>query len=368
MRILANSEHLSPNTGISVQTLEVTEELARRGHQVDLLYMRDGPYRPRYEAFCHSMHEIPLLDLGVHHVLRDGPKLVPAVSQGIRSHPDVVYVNRYRPLPWALATATVSRAPVVCHLHGMIGTEHPAVNRALGRVTTRFICVSNFVRDRFIELGGRADRTDVIHNGIDPEAYPVGGTDQRRAARIQLGLPEDHATVMFFGRIDLTKGIDVLVEAMAGLDTSERPVDLLVVGAATDEQWAEQLLAGCAVPVHRLPMLTNVITPLHAADVVVVPSVYDDPFPRTVIEAMSTGRPVIATTTGGIPEALTGPLARLLVPPGDATALSAKLEEILDWRTHQPDLGPQCADHVARNFTMRSMVDAIEQRLVDALG
>ena len=67
MRILANSEHLSPNTGISVQTLEVTEELARRGHQLDLVYMRDGPYRPRYEAFCHSMHEIPLLDLGVHH-------------------------------------------------------------------------------------------------------------------------------------------------------------------------------------------------------------------------------------------------------------------------------------------------------------
>ena len=299
MRILANSEHLSPNTGISVQTLEVTEELARRGHLIDLLYMRDGPYRSRYEAFCASMHDVPLLDLGVHHVLRDGPKLLPAVRRGIGSHPDVVYVNRYRPLPWALAVGTVARAPVVCHLHGLIGAEHPAVNRALGRVTTRFICVSNFVRDRFVELGGRADRTDVVHNGIDPGTYPPGGDEERRAARVELGLPDDPVIVMFYGRIDPTKGIDVLVDALAGVDTSTRPVHLLVVGSADDDAWADEVFGRCAVPLHRLAMRTDVVTPLHAADVVVVPSVYDDPFPRTVLEAMCTGRPVIATTTGG---------------------------------------------------------------------
>jgi len=368
MRILANSEHLSPNTGISVQTLEVTEDLAKRGHQIDLLYMRDGPYRERYQQFCHSMDEIPLLDLGVHHALRDGPKLVPAVRQGIRDHPDVIYVNRYRPLPWALSVGALTRSPVVCHMHGLIGAEHPMVNWSLGRVTTRFICVSNFVRDRFLALGGRADRTDVIHNGIDPAAYPVGGDDERRSARAELGLPPDRTLVMFYGRIDPSKGIDVLVDSLAGLGTTGRPVELVVVGSAHDDEWADRILDSCAVPVHRLTMRTDVVTPLHASDVVVVPSVYDDPFPRTVIEAMCTGRPVIATTTGGIPEALTGQFAAMLVPPGDPVALTAKLVEVLDWRDERPELGAQCADHVAQNFSMRSMVDAIEQRLVDAAG
>jgi glycosyltransferase involved in cell wall biosynthesis len=115
-------------------------------------------------------------------------------------------------------------------------------------------------------------------------------------------------------------------------------------------------------------MRTDVVTPLHAADVVVVPSIYEEPFGRTVIEAMSTGRPVIASSVGGIPEILTGGLAELLVAPGDAGALAAKLAEVLDWRTGRPDLGPRCADHVARHFTLSSMVDQVEQRLVAAAG
>jgi glycosyltransferase involved in cell wall biosynthesis len=366
MRILANSELLSPNTGISVQTLEVTEELARRGHHVDLLYMQDGPYRQRYEAFCDSMQEVTNFDLGVHHLIRDAPRLLPGIRLGVRSRPDVLYVNRYRPLPWALTTGALSRSPVVCHLHGMIGMEHPPVNRVLGRLTTRFICVSDFVRDRFLDLGGNPERTDVVHNGIDPDAYPPGGLDERRAARAVLGLPEDPLMVMYFGRIDPTKGVDVLVRALAGLDTSGRAVELLVVGSAYDEEWATRTLAGSPVPVRRLPMRTDVVTPLHAADLVVVPSVVEEAFGRTVIEGLATGRPVIGSDIGGVPEVLTGPLARFLVPPGDVPALTAAVDGALDWRQREPGLAEVCTGHVARNFTLRSMVDGVEARLVEA--
>ena len=115
-------------------------------------------------------------------------------------------------------------------------------------------------------------------------------------------------------------------------------------------------------------MATDVVTPLHAADVVVVPSVYDDPFPRTVLEAMATGRPVVASSTGGIPEELTGEFARFLVPPSDAEALRERLEAVLDWRDGEPGLGQACTAHVARHFSKASMVDAIEQRLVDAVA
>ena len=47
---------------------------------------------------------------------------------------------------------------------------------------------------------------------------------------------------------------------------------------------------------------------------------------------------------------------------------TAKLDDTLDWRRQQPDLGARCADHIATNFSMRAMVDAIEQRLVAAAG
>jgi glycosyltransferase involved in cell wall biosynthesis len=53
-------------------------------------------------------------------------------------------------------------------------------------------------------------------------------------------------------------------------------------------------------------MRRDVITPLHAADVVVVPSTYDEPFGRAVIEGMATGRPVVTSRVGGMPEILEG--------------------------------------------------------------
>jgi glycosyltransferase involved in cell wall biosynthesis len=113
-------------------------------------------------------------------------------------------------------------------------------------------------------------------------------------------------------------------------------------------------------------MRSDVVGPLHAADVVVVPSVYAEPFGRVVIEALSTGRPVIASSIGGIPEILTGDLARFLVPAGDVTALTRKLGELLDWRTRDERLAEACVDHVRQHFSKSSMVDAIEDRLAHA--
>ncbi len=365
MRILTNSETLSPNTGISVQTVQIAEELARRGHAIDLVYIQDGPYRDRYASFCDSMQQVPALDLEVRGALRRAPGLVPAVRAGVRTHPDVIYLHRFKPLPWALVTAGFTRAPVVCHLHGMVGLGTPSVNRQLGRFTSRFLCVSDFVRERFIAAGGDPGRTDVVLNGIDPGQYPRGGLDERAAARAELGLPPSAPIVLFFGRVAAEKGVAVLVDAMARLHRADPTVELVLMGPYLDDGYRRELLgAAPGVTVHLLPMRTDVVTPLHAADVVVVPSVYEEPFGRTVIEAMSTGRPVVASSIGGIPEILTGELAGLLVRPGDAADLAVRLAEVIEWRTVRPELGVRCADHVARHFTLASMVDGVEQRLV----
>ena len=88
VRILTNSETLSPNTGISVQTVQIAEELARRGHAIDLLYIQDGPYRDRYAAFCDTMQQVPALDLELRTAARQLPRLFPAVRAGFRTHPD----------------------------------------------------------------------------------------------------------------------------------------------------------------------------------------------------------------------------------------------------------------------------------------
>lgn len=367
MRILANTADLSPNTGISVQTLQVTEELARRGHSIDLVYIQDGDYHRRYATFCSSMQQVPALDLGVRHAARDAFRLVPSLRAGVRARPDVVYLNRFRPLPWALTTGALARARVVCHLHGLIGLEKPAVNRTLGRVTAQFICVSRYVRDRFVELGGDPRRTVVVHNGIDVADYPGGGAVERETARAKLEIEPEAPVVMFYGRVVPEKGLHILIQALAHLNRGARRAELLVVGPQPDHDYARRTFQiDPDLPIRQLPMTTDVVTPLHAADVVCVPSVWDEPFGRTVIEALSTGRPVVASAVGGIPEILDGDLARFLVPPDDADALAATLGDALGWREREPDLGEACTAHVARSFSKRAMVDAVEDRLTVA--
>ena len=171
----------------------------------------------------------------------------------------------------------------------------------------------------------------------------------------------------YFGRLDEEKGVHVLLDAWQRLGLGPGDGCLLVVGSSTVDHdpagYRRRLdsFVTDAVDVRFLPARRDVVTPLHAADVAVVPSTWDEPFGRTVIEGLATGRPVVASSVGGIPEILTGPLERLLVPGGDAEALAAKILELRGWQEREPELGRRCAERVSEEFTLAQMVDGVER-------
>ena len=133
-----------------------------------------------------------------------------------------------------------------------------------------------------------------------------------------------------------------------------------------DDGYADRLRAAAPGNVRWLPMRRDVLPPLHAADVVVLPAQWQEPFGRVVIEGMATGRPVVASRVGGVPEILTGEFADLLVEPGDPTALTAKLESLRHWRTDDPALAGRCTAHVLDHFSLATSVDRIEEMLMTA--
>src|SRR5690348_9870036 len=104
-------------------------------------------------------------------------------------------------------------------------------------------------------------------------------------------------------------------------------------------------------------MRRDVVTPLHAADILVVPSVWDEPCGRVVIEAMATGCPVLASRAGGLPEILTGSFAAMLVERGDARALANRLQRFIGWRDKDPGLSVACSTHVRKNFSLANTVN-----------
>jgi len=362
MRLLTAVEQAGPATGAAVAAFQMARELAGRGYDLDLLYMQDGAYLRAWQQLCRTVTQVAKLDVyGLRH---DGPtlhRLVPAVRAGRRAQPDLVWDNRYWSLPVSRAVAG-RRLPVVCHSHGFV--DPPAkTDRLLTRLADLFVAVSDYNRDCLVERGADVTRVRVVYKGIDPASYPAGGDVESARARAALGLPADAFVVLYFGRLHPSKGIEVLADAVGQLPGD---VELVMAGPHEREDYVAELRRRARGRAHVLGLRTDVVTPLHAADVVVVPTIGMEAFGRTIIEGMATGRPVLGSQVGGIPEILTGRFARFLFPRGDVAALAAKLAEMRSWRADEPELALACTRHVQENFTMTQTIDGLEEVLREA--
>lgn len=382
MRLLVNIDTFQPLGGVERSTLQVSGELARRGHDLHLLHADrdarsgDPGLGPQWAAVAASVRRVPGFTVAARRPWRTAHQLLPAVRAAVRVGPEAIYLNRSEQLPWALASRRASRSGLVVHLRHHPFSE-PLVRllcrRPVGAPRVRFIAVSAFLRDRWVAAGLAADAVQVVPNGIDPQAYRPPSESERRAARALIGITDDRPVVLCYGRLGAEKGIATLLQAWDRLGTltvpSATPPRLLLVGEASAAIAAA--IAGRArlcVPdrpdVHHLPRRSDVLGLLHAADLVVLPALWQEPFGRVVIEAMATGVPVVASATGGIPEILTGRFADQLVRPGEPEALARAMANRLDWRRQFPGLGLAGCRHVEAGFTLARTTDAVESALL----
>ena len=183
-----------------------------------------------------------------------------------------------------------------------------------------------------------ADKTCTIPPGVDTALFkPL----DRMAARSTLGLDCNRKIVLFVGRIDPIKGIDVLLQAAANLSHLEDPPQFLFVGGDLDEigktvgplaEVAEHA-ALLGVEQHCLFVGSQPqdLLPLYyaAADIVAVPSRYES-FGLVAVEAMACGRPVVASRAGGLTFTVDDGETGILVPVGDSEALSGAIGKLLE--------------------------------------
>lgn len=376
MIIVTNVHRAQSDGGVERSTFQLARGLAGRGHRVNLIYGQGGDLVPEFRRICASVHHVRYSDYTFPEsrarALLEHVRLLPAVALAAKCRPDVYYMNRTFAAEWALQAAKLSPAPVVCHWRGT-QTPGPRYLASLSAKVSRFVANSAFTRDVWLAAGIDPGKVDVVYAGLDPAEYPQGGAAEREAARVELDIPEDLFVAVFVGRLDAEKGVEVLLDAWRRLALSPDEAQLLVVGAPvlhSDHQAYLDYLKALAPAgtVRFLGARRDVVTPLHAADVAVVPSTWDEPFGRTVIEALATGRPVAGSRVGGIPEMLSGPFERFLFERGDAAGLAGVLSGLRGWQEREPDLGERCAAHVRDHFSVELMVDGIEAAIGRALG
>ena len=201
--------------------------------------------------------------------------------------------------------------------------------RAVLREADFLVTVSGDLRLKAIAMGAAAEKTRAIVNGCDLAVFHPG---DRFHARLKLGIDPAAEAVVYIGRMDVKKGLRELVEAAARLHSARPRLRVYMVGEGPDRPLIESAIQArnAAGYIHALPgcAFDEVAVWMAAADLVTLPS-YMEGCPNVILEALASGRPVVATNVGGIPEILSEECGRL-VPPRDAGALVQALASVLD--------------------------------------
>ncbi len=215
--------------------------------------------------------------------------------------------------------------PVIVTIRGSdlpLARTSGLVRRTLGRAAS-IVAVSEAMRAELVAMGVRSDRVSVVREAIQLTEPPTG---DRASLRKQLGLPQ-RTTVVFLGRLSHVKGADVLMRAVGAGVLEETNSQLVFLGSGNMEdslREAARAIPGDRVRFEGFVPHHRVSEWLGASDLLVLPS-RSEGLPLALIEALSLGVPVVASSVGGIPEIVTAGETGWLVPPEDAGALERAL-------------------------------------------
>jgi glycosyltransferase involved in cell wall biosynthesis len=277
-----------------------------------------------------------------------------------------VHVNDIWWLPQTLRAVKSLGIPILCHVRQEI-QPHKVRRYELPSADAVF-AVSRDVEVSLKAGGVKPERIHVLHSGIDLARVPAspGGAEFRHRHGIPLNAPLLGTVANLFPR----KGYDVMLRALSVLRKRRSEIHYLVVGAGDPgyEQMLRKLIQslGLEGQVHFAGFQEPVYPALAAMDVYVHPAIMEG-FGIALLEAMAMAKPVVATTTGGIPDIVVHEETGLLVAPGDPEALASAVGALLDDKSRWAAMGRAGHQRVERLFTVDAMVSKLVACYADVI-
>lgn len=305
--------------------------------------------------------ELVQLDLGERMLSPDLVRCVRETAAVFRERRvDVVQCFQWRPaLIGMLAARLAGRGRIVAGRRSAPVEQggRGVVEDLVVRLADRIIVNAEALRPR----GAAGARTDVIPSGVDTEIFRPRA-DAREATRARLGLPSGPTIIGTVGRLEVRKGTDVLLEAVAELRKKGLPEVRVVVvgdGPLRDELPALAARLGLADQVFMLGDRSDVHEVLGALDLFVLPS-RTEGMSNALLEAMATALPVVATAVGGNPEVVAAETTGVLVPPDNSTAMAEAIARLLASPDAAARLGVAARAHVEDRYSAPAMVRRLE--------
>jgi glycosyltransferase involved in cell wall biosynthesis len=368
-----NLVHLTASTffgGPERQMLGLARHLPVECHSVFLTFSEGGRCAEFLTEVRHQHFEGESL-------IHDTPHLRKAVreltSQLREVQASVLCCHGYKANVLGRIAARRAGIPVVAVSRGWTGENWKvSFYELLDRINLRWmdqvVCVSEGQARRVRKAGVPGRRVTVIRNAIDPDRFSRPDSRYRRWLH-QLFPRPCRRIVGAAGRLSPEKGFRVLVEAAHVISKDEDSLGFVLFGDgplhdALQKQIREAGLDHMFVLAGRRQDLDQF---LPFFDVLALPS-FTEGLPNVVLEACAAGVPVVATAVGGTPEVLLDGCNGYLVPPGDASALARRLQDVLVCDAERIEMGERGREHVSRQFTFAAQARQYEQLFRSLLG
>jgi L-malate glycosyltransferase len=330
--------------GMEQMVLRFTESQRQMGHDARAIAFHTGPLLATAREAG-----LPVQVVGGSHAPLRVARIALALA---RFRPDIIHAHNSTSLHYAVLGKQLSGAGVVMTDHNQprTGTRTPTEREE--RMTDAIVAVSQSTALK-VTMRGRTIPLAVIPNGVDMAETSL----DRAGIRAGLGLKDGIVGIMVARLEGLKRHIDLL-QALALLRDRGLPLTMLIVGDGAARPEIEQAIQELKLGPDRVRMLgmrSDVMQLLSAADFFVLPSETEG-MPVSILEAMKSRLPVIATPVGGIPELVTHEEHGLLTPVKDPVTLAQNLERVVCDSALRIRLGNAAYERARAEFDFRAVM------------
>lgn len=277
-----------------------------------------------------------------------------AASETIRRQKvDLVHTHLFNATLLGAVAGALAGVPVVATIHGnTVLAEEVAVARLTG---AHLVTVCSAAYGMVLSLGLGEDQVSLIPNAVDSRRYSPERDGQ--AFRESIGVPEGAPLVGMVSRLSSEKGPDLFVQAASVVAAARPDVHLVLVGDGPMRADLERQIEGLNLSsrFHLAGTVADTSQVYPALDVVCLPSRMEG-IPLTLLEAMASARPVVATSVGGIPELVEMGETGWLVAQGDMKAMAEKTLWLLDNPEQAVAMGRAGRRRVEESFDVRGQL------------
>lgn len=358
--------------GAERQLHQLAPRLRAHGYEVDVL-TRHEPGLLHYEV----IDGVP-----VYRLPSAGPKAwaratftVGAVARLTQLKPDLVHAHEIlTPASIALLSKRINKHPVLLKIlrGGGRGDVYKLKRRPfwrsyvenLKRNLDAFIVISQEIDAELAVLGIPKEKRCFLPNGVDTKRCTPISEEGKIKLRSELALPAQVPIVVYVGRLVPEKRVDQLLKIWEAIRSRHQKALLLIVGEGEQEQTLKKMQVE---GVQFTGQVQEAVPYLQAADVFVLPSSTEG-LSNSMLEAMSCGLPVLATTVGGAPDIIQHNVSGCLIPPDDVNALQRGLETLLADGALCRTLGSNARQRILSDFSLDSVAErlaSLYQRLLD---